>query len=93
MKYEHNRKAGAGDRAHQNQNASPDIQHSIRPGVPSPETVLVTVMTDGSYLLWAYPQREPAAFVVPDDAGPLREALTAAFGSPADRSQRTRDSR
>ncbi len=38
-------------------------------------------MTDGSYLLMAYPQREPAAFVARDDAGLLRQALAGAFGS------------
>ncbi len=66
------------------QKASPGIKHSIRPGVPAPETVLVAVMTDGSYLLMGYPQREPAAFVARDDAGLLREALTAAFQSSVD---------
>ncbi|MGH3694037.1 MAG: hypothetical protein ACRDRX_08645 [Pseudonocardiaceae bacterium] len=49
-------------------------------------------MTDGSYLLMAYPQREPAAFVVRDDAGPLREALAAAFGNSLDPSQGAMDS-
>ena len=58
----------------------PDIGHSIRPGVPVPETVLVAVMSDGSYRLVGYPQSEPAAFVVRDDAGSLRQALRAAFG-------------
>lgn len=60
------------------------FDHCISPGVPCPETVLVAVMTDRSYLLMGYPQGEPAAFVVKDDAGPLREALTAAFGSPTE---------
>ncbi len=32
------------------------IDHSISPGVPCPETVLVAVMTDGSYLLMGYPR-------------------------------------
>lgn len=67
------------------------VERSIRPGVPIPETVLVAVMADGSYLLMAYPQQEPAAFLAPDDAGPLREVLTAAFGSPADRNQQIRN--
>lgn len=58
------------------------IEHSIRPGVPCPETVLVAVMTDGSYLLMAHPQGKPAAFVVGEDADPLRRELAAAFGSP-----------
>lgn len=57
------------------------ITHSISPGVPCPETVLIAVMSDGSYLLMAYPQREPAASVARDDAGLLRQALTAAFES------------
>lgn len=63
------------------QEASPGITHSINPGVPCPETVLVAVMIDGSYLLMAYPQREPAALVARDDAGPLSQALKAAFES------------
>lgn len=57
------------------------IEHSIRPGVPCPETVLVAAMTDGSCLLLAYPQGEPAAFAVGKDADPLRWELAAAFGS------------
>lgn len=61
--------------------ASLGIEHSIRPGVPCPETVLVAVMTDGSYLLVGYPQGIPAAFVVPKDAAPLRQALGTAFGN------------
>jgi hypothetical protein len=36
------------------------LDHSICPGVPCPETVLVARMTGGSYLLMAYPHREPA---------------------------------
>lgn len=44
-----------------------------------PGTVLVARMNDGSYLLMAYLQREPAAFVVQDDAGPLQQALAKAF--------------
>ena len=39
-------------------------------------------MTDGSYLLMAYPLGEPAAFVVAKDATGLRRELAAAFGSP-----------
>lgn len=38
-------------------------------------------MTDGGYLLVAYPQGEPAAFVVGKDADLLRWELAAAFGS------------
>ena len=60
------------------------IEHSIRPEVPCPEIVLVAVMTDGSYLLMAYPQKEPAAFVTAQDALRLRRKLAAAFGSDED---------
>lgn len=62
------------------QEAPPGIERSIRPGVPCPETMLVAVMSDGSCLLVGYPHSEPAAFVVGEDAGPLRQALQAAFG-------------
>lgn len=55
------------------------IERSIRPGVPCPETVLVAVMSDGSYLLVGYPQGEPAAFVVEGEAGLLTQALAGAF--------------
>jgi hypothetical protein len=58
--------------------------NSISPGVPCPENVLVAVMSNGSYLLVAYPQAGPTALVIHDDAGPLRQALTAAFGGPTD---------
>ena len=58
------------------------LDHTIFPGVPCPETVLVGRMTDGSYLLMAYPQLEPAGFVVRADADLLQEALQAAFGYP-----------
>jgi hypothetical protein len=57
-------------------------RHTISRGLPCPETVLVGRMTDGSYLLVAYPQLEPAAFVVRADADLLQEALQAAFGHP-----------
>jgi hypothetical protein len=59
------------------------LDHSICPGVSCPETVLVARMTGGSYLLMAYPHREPAAFVVSADADLLHRALQAAFGHPA----------
>ncbi|HET9258062.1 MAG TPA: hypothetical protein VFO16_23080 [Pseudonocardiaceae bacterium] len=58
------------------------LDYSICPGVPCPGTVLVARMTGGGYLLMAYPHREPAAFVVSDDADLLRDALRAAFGYP-----------
>ncbi len=60
------------------------IGHSIRPDVPCPETVLVAVMNDGSYLLVGYPQGEPAAFVVREDTDVLRRGLEGAFGNPTD---------
>jgi hypothetical protein len=55
------------------------IAHSIRPGVTAAATVLVVAMTDGSYLLVGYPQSEPAAFIVVDDAHPMRQELTTAL--------------
>jgi hypothetical protein len=42
----------------------------------------VAVMSDGSYLLMSYPHAESTAFVVRDNAGPLRQALKSAFGYP-----------
>lgn len=66
----------------------PGSGHSISPGEPCPETVLVARMTDGSYLLMAYPQNEPAAFVARDDACLLRQALTAEFRSPTNETAR-----
>lgn len=57
------------------------LSHSISPGVPVPATVLVVVMSNGGYLLVGHPDGEPAAFVVTEDAGPLRQALAVAFGS------------
>jgi hypothetical protein len=66
---------------HNSQKASSviGIAHSISPGAPCPETVLVVLMSNGSYLLVGYPQGEPAAFVTGEDAGSLRQVLTAAF--------------
>jgi len=57
-----------------------DSTRSVIPGVPCPETLLVVLMTTGSYLLVGYPQAGPTALVIHDDAGPLRQALAAAFG-------------
>jgi hypothetical protein len=34
-------------------------------------------MSNGSYVLVGYPQGEPAAFVTAEEAGSLRQALTA----------------
>lgn len=75
---------GDGMDKRESQEAPPGIGHSIRPDMPVPDTVLVAVMNDGSYLLVGYPQREPAAFVIAEDAGSLRQALEAAFGNPTD---------
>jgi hypothetical protein len=44
-----------------------------------PETVLVVLMSNGSYVLVGYPQGGPAAFITAEDAGSLRQVLTAAF--------------
>jgi hypothetical protein len=93
MKHEDNCQAGVGPdngrrgagtdqgNSHHNQEAAPGIEHSISPGVPCLETVLVAVMTDGSYLLMAYPRCEPVALVARDHADLLRQALAGAFGS------------
>lgn len=62
----------------------PGMEHSISPGVPCPETVLVVVMADGSYLLVGHPWGKPTAFVACHDAGLLHRALETAFGNPAD---------
>jgi hypothetical protein len=70
-----NARRGAGLEQYEGQEAPPGIGHSISLGMPRPGTVLVARMNDGSYLLMAYLQREPVAFVVQDDAGPLQQAL------------------
>ncbi|MGH3906459.1 MAG: hypothetical protein ACRDTE_20105 [Pseudonocardiaceae bacterium] len=62
------------------ENVKGGIAHSIRPGAPVPVAMLVVVMNDGSYLLMSYPQGEPAAFIVPEDAELLRQGLGLAFG-------------
>jgi hypothetical protein len=91
MENEHNCQAGTDNwcpgtgedqsSKHNSQKTPPGIGivHSISPGVPCPETVLVVLINNGSYVLVGYPQGGPAAFVARDDAGLLREALTAAF--------------
>ncbi|MGH3717712.1 MAG: hypothetical protein ACRDRI_02530 [Pseudonocardiaceae bacterium] len=77
MEYEDDSRRGDG------QAVSPlGIGHSISPGVPCPELVLVGAMTDGSYVLVAHPQCTPTAFVAPGNAGPLHRALETAFGNP-----------
>ena len=80
------RTQGANDHLHRNRvdgHQRLGIEHSVRPVAPCPDTVLVAVMTDGSYLLMAYPLGEPTAFVVAKDAVGLRRELAAAFGYPA----------
>ncbi|MGH3940265.1 MAG: hypothetical protein ACRDTG_16865 [Pseudonocardiaceae bacterium] len=59
------------------------VTHSIRPGVRCPATVLVVAMTTGGYLLVKYPEGEPAALVIAEDASYLRQGLEGAFGHPA----------
>ena len=57
------------------------IIRSVIPGVPCPETLLVVVMSNGGYLLVGYPRGCPTAYVAGPDAGPLSQALRAAFES------------
>ena len=71
-----------GDSTSQGRQRPRGVNHSISPGVPCPETVLVAVMSDGSYLLVGYPQHGPTAFVVGEDADLLRRGLEGAFGNP-----------
>ncbi|MGH3899366.1 MAG: hypothetical protein ACRDTA_14215 [Pseudonocardiaceae bacterium] len=59
------------------------IESSIRSDVPCPATMLVAVMNRGSYLLVAYPQGEPAAFVV-EEADLLKQILAGAFAKHGD---------
>ena len=56
------------------------VGRSIRPGSPVPATVLVAEMTDGSLLLQGW-RDGPNAFVIAEEAGPLRRELAVAFGS------------
>ena len=56
------------------------IEHSIQPGTPVPATVLVAEMADGSLLLHGW-QDGTNAYLCPQDAEPLRQALAAAFGT------------
>lgn len=56
------------------------IGYCIRPGSDVPPTVLIAEMSDGSLLLQGW-RVGPNAYVCRADAGPLREALAAAFGS------------
>lgn len=56
------------------------LNRSIRPGVPTPATVLVAEMHGGSLLLQGW-RDGPSAYASADDAVPLRHALAAAYGS------------
>ncbi|MGH3978287.1 MAG: hypothetical protein ACRDRZ_04690 [Pseudonocardiaceae bacterium] len=56
------------------------IGRSIRPGVPVPATVLVADMGDGALLCQGW-RHGPSAYVCAEDAGRLRQALEAVFGS------------
>lgn len=67
--------AGSADRP-----ALLDIERSIRPGTPVPVTLLVADMGDGALLLQGW-RTGPSAYLTPDDALPVRQALAAAFGS------------
>ncbi|MGH3908908.1 MAG: hypothetical protein ACRDTE_32700 [Pseudonocardiaceae bacterium] len=49
-----------------------------------PATMLVVAMTYGGYRLVDHAQGESAAFIAVDDAHPMRQALTTAFGTPED---------
>lgn len=70
----------------------PCIERSIRPDMACPETTLVAIMSDGSYLLMAYPRGEPAAFVVEEEADLLKQALARAFGKHRDERAASRNS-
>lgn len=56
------------------------IERSIRPGTAVPPTLLVADMGNGAMLLQGW-RVGPSAYVCAADAGPLRRALAAAFGS------------
>lgn len=60
--------------------AVPGLERSIRPGVPVPATLLVAEMRDGALFLQGW-RDGPGAYVIAEDAGPLRQALAAAFGN------------
>jgi len=57
------------------------LDHSVRPGVPCPESVLVLATNSGGYLLVGYPQGERTAFIAAFDANPMQETLTVAFAA------------
>ena len=53
---------------------------SVRPGVPVPKSVLVADMGNGALLVQSWPDG-PGAYLCAEDAGALRRALEAAFGT------------
>ena len=56
------------------------IGYCLCPGVAVPPTLLIAEMGSGALLLQGW-QVGPSAYVCAADAGPLREALAAAFGN------------
>ncbi len=64
----------------QEQPAPRGVSRSIRPGVPAPATVLIVEMGGGALLLQGW-RDGPSAYVSAEDAGPLRQALAAAYDS------------
>ncbi|MGH3794594.1 MAG: hypothetical protein ACRDSP_06860 [Pseudonocardiaceae bacterium] len=64
----------------QEQPAPRSVSRSIRPEVPAPTTVLIVEMGSGALLLQGW-RDGPSAYVSAEDAGPLRQALAAAYGS------------
>ncbi|MGH4022285.1 MAG: hypothetical protein ACRDT0_24230 [Pseudonocardiaceae bacterium] len=56
------------------------IERSIRPGVACSATVLVADMGDGALLLQGW-RAGPSAYLIAEDAVPLRQVLETAFGS------------
>lgn len=80
------RMSGVADVANETGKDTSESQHStgldrsIRPGVPVPATLLVAQMCDGALLLQGW-RSGPSAYVISQDAEPLRHALATAFGS------------
>jgi len=72
--------AGAGHHGdEQRQPVQWGVRRSIRPGTPVPATLLVAEMSDGSLVLYGWGDG-PSAYLMVEDAGPLRRELAAAFG-------------
>lgn len=55
------------------------LERSVRPAAPMPATLLVAQMCDDAFLLQGW-RDGPSAYLIAEDAGPLRQALAAAFG-------------